>query len=224
MDRLTTPHGGTAARPDHGRADHERADHGRPAETPAVETASVVTPAAVTTSVETCGPGADWAELHRQWSGFVHAFARRALGDVRDAEDVTQQVFVAAWRGRDGYRADRGAFPAWLTGITRRKVADALAARSRRVELTVRAAERLATSPRPESDPEAALDRVVVAAALARLSAPQRRVLRLAFYQDLTQTQIAQVTGWPLGTVKSHTRRGLEQLRRSLRDDRVLAA
>ncbi|MFF4750445.1 RNA polymerase sigma factor [Streptomyces sp. NPDC002514] len=209
MDRLTTPHGAVTARP----------GLGRPAETPAAATSAAETPAA-----EACGPGADWSELHRQWSGFVHAFARRALGDARDAEDVTQQVFAAAWRGRDGYRADRGAFPAWLTGITRRKVADALAARSRRAELTARAAERLATGPRPESDPEAALDRVVVTAALARLTPPQRRVLRLAFYQDLTQKQIAQVTGWPLGTVKSHTRRGLEQLRRCLRDDRMLAA
>ncbi|WP_308190754.1 sigma-70 family RNA polymerase sigma factor [Streptomyces sp. HPF1205] len=177
-------------------------------------------------TADACGHDEDWSELHRQWSGFVHALARRALGDARDAEDVTQQVFAAAWRGRDNYRADRGAFAAWLAGITRRKVADALAARSRRAELTALAAEHLSADPGPgpESDPETALDRVVVTAALARLSAPQRRVLRLAFYQDLTQTQIARITGWPLGTVKSHTRRGLDRLRSCLRDDGLPAA
>ncbi|KIE25821.1 siderophore-interacting protein [Streptomyces sp. MUSC 125] len=173
---------------------------------------------------EADGLGTDWSELHQRWSGYVHALARRTLGDSRDAEDVTQQVFAAAWRGRAGYRAERGPIPAWLAGITRRKVADALAARARRAELTARAAERLATSRAPERDPDTALDRVVVTAALARLSAPQRRVLRLAFYQDLTQTQIAAVTGWPLGTVKSHTRRGLDRLRTCLQDDGVRAA
>ncbi|POX55071.1 siderophore-interacting protein [Streptomyces sp. Ru71] len=164
----------------------------------------------------------DWAVLHRRWSGLVHALARQALGDPREAEDVTQQVFAAAWRGRDGYTPERGTFPAWLVGITRRKVADALAARARRAELAAAAAG-LLPSPGEQAggDPEAALDRLVVGRALERLSEPQRRVLRLAFYQDLTQTQIARVTGWPLGTVKSHTRRGLDRMRRRLLEEGV---
>ncbi|MGV9629507.1 RNA polymerase sigma factor [Streptomyces sp. NPDC003487] len=174
---------------------------------------------------DTSRPADTWALLHRQWSGLVHALARQALGDPREAEDVTQQVFTAAWRGRHGYAPERGTFPAWLVGITRRKVADALAARTRRAELVAAAAGLLpAREERGGGDPEAALDRLVVGRALERLSEPQRRVLRLAFYQDLTQTQIADVTGWPLGTVKSHTRRGLERLRRSLQEDGVSAA
>lgn len=169
--------------------------------------------------------GATWALLHRQWSGLVHGLARQALGDPREAEDVTQQVFTAAWRGRAGYLPDRGSLPAWLAGITRRKVADALAARARRAELVKAVAGRLpARDDRGGGDPEAALNRLVVGRALERLSEPQRRVLRLAFYQDLTQTQIAHVTGWPLGTVKSHTRRGLDRLRRALLEDGVTAS
>ncbi|WP_432137785.1 MULTISPECIES: sigma-70 family RNA polymerase sigma factor [unclassified Streptomyces] len=167
----------------------------------------------------------DWAALHDQWAGLVHGLARRALGDPGDAEDVTQQVFIAAWRGRAGYAPERGAFPAWLAGITRRKVADALAARGRRAELAMAVAARLpAPAQGAGGGQEAVLDRVVVARALERLSEPQRRVLCLAFYQDLTQTQIAGVTGWPLGTVKSHTRRGLDRLRRCLEEEGVAAA
>ncbi|MEI5103140.1 sigma-70 family RNA polymerase sigma factor [Streptomyces sp. PmtG] len=150
------------------------------------------------------------ARAYHRWGPFVHALARRSLGDDREAEDVTQQVFLAAWRGRGGYAPRRGAFPAWLVGITRRKVADALSARTRRADL----ASALAAHPAdPAPAPDAVLDRVLVGHELARLSAPQRRVLSLAFYDDLTQPQIAEVTGWPLGTVKSHARRGLHRLR-----------
>ncbi|EFL29643.1 ECF subfamily RNA polymerase sigma factor [Streptomyces viridochromogenes DSM 40736] len=170
-------------------------------------------------------PHDDWATLHHQWSGLVHGLARQALGDPREAEDVTQQVFMAAWRGRHGYASERGSFPAWLVGITRRKVADALAARTRRAELATLATGLLPPPAQSSYDePETALDRVVVTGALARLTEPQRRVLRLAFYQDLTQTQIAGVTGWPLGTVKSHTRRGLDRLRRCLEEEGLSAA
>ncbi|MEU8542569.1 sigma-70 family RNA polymerase sigma factor [Streptomyces sp. NPDC048717] len=166
------------------------------------------------------GPGTptdDWTDLHTRWSGLVHGLARQALGDPREAEDVVQQVFTAAWRGRSGYTPERGTFSAWLVGITRRKIADALAARARRAELAVAAAGlRPVPVLAPEDDPERALDRIMIAHALDGLSEPQRRVLRLAFYQDMTQTQIAHATGWPLGTVKSHARRGLDRLRHSL--------
>ncbi|MFF1631136.1 RNA polymerase sigma factor [Streptomyces sp. NPDC058272] len=154
-----------------------------------------------------------------RWGPLVHTLARRSLGDAREAEDVTQQVFLAAWRGRRGYRPERGPFPGWLVGITRRKIADALSARTRRTELVRAAGALLALADDTRVRPEAALDRVLIRQELARLPAPQRLVLRLAFYEDLTQTQIAQHTGWPLGTVKSHRRRGLHQLRRRLRPE-----
>lgn len=76
-----------------------------------------------------------FALAHRRWGRLVHHLAARTLGDVRDAEDVTQQVFLAAWSGRAGYDPARGPVPAWLVGITRRKVADALTARTRRLDL-----------------------------------------------------------------------------------------
>ncbi|MCY0949299.1 RNA polymerase sigma factor [Streptomyces sp. H27-S2] len=161
--------------------------------------------------------------VYRRWRPLVHSMARRSLGDEREAEDVTQQVFLAAWRGRHGYRPGPGGLGAWLTGITRHKIADALGARTRRARAAAAASRAFpALVPRPgghawpEPEPERVVDRVLVLGELSRLPSAQQRVLRLAFYGDLTQTQIAARTGLPLGTVKSHMRRALHVLRRSL--------
>ncbi|MET9257389.1 RNA polymerase sigma factor [Streptomyces sp. NPDC048182] len=165
------------------------------------------------------------AEVYRAWGSLVYTLARRVLGDSGEAEDVAQTVFLAAWRGRAGFRPERGTLSAWLVGITRRKIADALEARTRRTELVATAGSLLALDERRRtSDPQAVLDRVVVGQSLAELTEPQRTVLSLAFYEDLTQAQISQVTGWPLGTVKSHARRGLHRLGRRLRDGELLAS
>ncbi|MCB8901706.1 MULTISPECIES: sigma-70 family RNA polymerase sigma factor [unclassified Streptomyces] len=156
------------------------------------------------------------AVAHARWHGLVHALAARTLGDAREAEDVGQQVFLAAWRGRAGYRPERGPFPGWLVGITRRKIADALAARTRRRDLVVAVGERLSPDGVSVPDHDRVVDRLVVTGELAKLPAAQREVLAMAFYGDLTQVQIAERTGMPLGTVKSHARRGLDRMRRSL--------
>jgi RNA polymerase sigma-70 factor (ECF subfamily) len=125
------------------------------------------------------------------------------------------------WRGRHGYRPERGALAGWIVGITKRKIADALAARTRRAELVASAGAVLALADPVAERPEAVLDRVVVGREMAKLPTPQQRVLRLAFYEDLTQTQIARRTGLPLGTVKSHARRGLHQLKHGLRQEEI---
>ncbi|WP_133914435.1 sigma-70 family RNA polymerase sigma factor [Streptomyces sp. NBC_00582] len=150
---------------------------------------------------------------YRRWSALVHSLAWRSLGDAREAEDVSQQVFLGVWRGRAGYRPERGTLGGWIVGITRRRIADSLAARTRRLRLAAAAGSELSVVDPDRDRPEAVLDRVLVRGELARLPAPQQRVLRLTFYEDLTQTQIAERTGWPLGTVKSHARRGMQRLR-----------
>ncbi|MEV5982547.1 sigma-70 family RNA polymerase sigma factor [Streptomyces sp. NPDC052114] len=156
------------------------------------------------------------AAVYRRWGRLVLGVAGRALGDGPDAEDVTQLVFLAAWRGRQGYRPGAGGLSGWLMGITRHKIADALAARSKRALIVAAVGARQETAPTVGPVTEQALDRLVVQRHLADLPSSQQLVLRLAFYADLTQAQISERTGLPLGTVKSHTRRGLRALRDGL--------
>ncbi|MER6746062.1 sigma-70 family RNA polymerase sigma factor [Streptomyces fungicidicus] len=162
-----------------------------------------------------------FAAIYRRWGSLVHTMATRSLGDTHEADDVTQQVFIGAWRGRNGFRPDRGALGAWLVGITRRKIIDALAARTRRLSLVDSAAHGAAPAATAAAAPDDVLDRVLLVEALSRLPHAQREVLCLAFFEDLTQAQIAERTGVPLGTVKSHARRGLHRLRMVIEQDHV---
>ncbi len=158
------------------------------------------------------GEAAALREAYDRYAGLVHAIALRSLGVQQDAEDATQQVFVKAWRSRATFDPDRGQLGGWLVGICRREVLDRLAARTRERGVLERVGPVVARTPAPEG-PERVVETMVVADALDQLPDPVRRVLRLAFYDDLTHQQIAAVTGLPLGTVKSHVRRGLERLR-----------
>jgi RNA polymerase sigma-70 factor (ECF subfamily) len=167
-------------------------------------------------------------EAYERHGGWVLASARRSLGSLHDAEDVTQQVFADAWRGRAGFDADRGVLGAWLAGILRRRVADRLGARGREARPGMRldVGETEAEGPGDLAGAEAPLaDQVVetllVADELARLPADQARVVRLAVLDELTHQQVAAATGLPLGTVKSHVRRGLARLRRRWEADGV---
>ncbi|MFN8026950.1 MAG: RNA polymerase sigma factor [Acidimicrobiia bacterium] len=162
-------------------------------------------------------------EAYDAHGSLVFAFCSRNLPSRADAEDAMQQVFVAAWQGRERFDAEKGSLPGWLLGIARHKVADQARAAGRRNDLVekqaaaVAVAEPVAGAPGPDG-PEVVLDRLVVANAMAGLPDEQRRTLELAFYDDLTHTQIAQMLGLPLGTVKSHIRRGLGRLRASLEE------
>lgn len=151
-------------------------------------------------------------EVYDRYGGLVHRVGAACLPSHHDAEDATQATFVAAWRGRGTYDPARGTLAAWLLGIARRQSVDRLRV-LRRQDLATAAAHQAVAAYPPEPSPERVVDRLIVSDELSRLTDEQRRVLELAFYDDLTHVQIAGLTGLPLGTVKSHLRRGLTRLR-----------
>ncbi len=156
-------------------------------------------------------------QAYDRWGGLVHAFCVRSLASRADAEEATAQVFVNAWRGRGGFDAGRGSLAGWLLGIARRAVADQYRAAER--EQAVLAALEQAQPPEPEPTPDELVDRLLVTDAMAQLRPEQRRAVGLAFYDGLTHEQVASAMGLPLGTAKTHIRRGLAVLRRRLEVD-----
>ncbi|TFV64264.1 sigma-70 family RNA polymerase sigma factor [Blastococcus sp. CT_GayMR20] len=161
-----------------------------------------------------------WA--YERWAGQVHGMAVRAFGPGPDAEDVTQQTFVSAWTGRAGYRPEKGPLPAWLVGVARHKIADTWARRDkerRQTEAAMSEMQSGTSGPVTAGVDNAVADRVLLLDELDLLGQPQRGIIELAFFEDLTHAQIATRTGLPLGTVKSHIRRTLERLRTRLEVD-----
>ena len=167
--------------------------------------------------------GEEWAlrAAYERFSALVHTIALRVLGNAADAEDVTQQVFVKAWRSASAFDPARGALEAWLLGITRNSVTDLLRIRERQRNLSNRIAAEVPLSRDSQNPPETVVDAVLVADELAALGEPQQQILRLAFYGGYTHDQIATHLAMPVGTVKSHIRRSLLHLRRRLEVDHV---
>jgi RNA polymerase sigma-70 factor (ECF subfamily) len=163
---------------------------------------------------------AAFAELYGRHAGDALGIATEICRDDGMAEDVVQEGFFAIWRSRADYRPQLGTFKVWSMRIVHNRAVDAFRAISIRPPLQ---AGRPPTVPAPAvdtdhplSDAIAASERTRLLVALGHLPSPQAEVLILAFYRDLSHTEIAVRLGLPSGTVKGRVRSGLEKLRYEL--------
>ena len=146
----------------------------------------------------------------------VYTFCRRTLDESR-AKDVTQEVFISAWRSRHAYEPARGSLAGWLIAIAKNRVIDNVRAERRHSER--RADDDPAAIP-VEAEVDRIGDRLMITEALRCLPARARQVISMHYFGDLTLRQIAEETSSPLGTVKSDLRRGLAQIRHQLESAR----
>lgn len=151
---------------------------------------------------------------------------RRVLRDPEAAAEVLQEVFWQVWREAPQYDPARGSPEAWLVMRAKTRAIDRLRSVRRRDRTFVAPVdESVATrDDGPVENPAVvAEDRQLVQTALAQLPEPQRRVIEMAFFEGLTQSEIAIRLREPLGTVKTRARLGLERLRSTLRGERMSA-
>jgi RNA polymerase sigma-70 factor (ECF subfamily) len=156
--------------------------------------------------------------LYEQYGAMAFSIAYRITGDRSAAEDVVQEAFVGAWRNAGRYADGRGTVRTWLLSIVHHRAIDAIRRRRPTVELPETEAGLPATLTLPDAwrEVELGLDRDAVRAAMATISAVQREAIELAYFGGLTQAEIAERTGVPLGTVKGRLRLGLQGLRAAL--------
>jgi len=152
------------------------------------------------------------AEIYERWSPLVYSFALRSLGNVADAETVTQRVFTSAWTSRENLDPSRDGLPGWLLRITRETIAETTGA--------VGQAQPSQTTTTTETEdtiqPAELAERLMLADEMSRFDAIPQQVLQMALYDDATHEQIAERMELTPGTVKSHIRRGLLRLRSRL--------
>jgi RNA polymerase sigma-70 factor (ECF subfamily) len=156
------------------------------------------------------------AALYDRYSGLVYAVAKRVLQDTGAAEEILQDIFYQLWRTAGSFDASRGTLPGWLLVTARNRAIDRL---RRRVT-----ADRAVTEEAPASFPfaleTAAFRNQMISrmkAALDGLPEAQRLVMEMAYFEGLTQSEIAERTSEPLGTVKTRMRTALQTLKRALK-------
>lgn len=155
-----------------------------------------------------------------QFGGLVWSLARRMMPDVHTAEDAVQDIFIDVWKNADRYDRSMGSEATFIATIARRRLIDRLRRMGRRpggAELNDAIHSPIEMG---EVEGKAGLSEQALAAreALAELSEDQQRVLQLALFHGQTHEKIASATGLPLGTVKTHARRGLMKVREALKN------
>ncbi len=154
-------------------------------------------------------------ELYDRYKTMAYSIAYRITNDASLAEDVVQDAFLGAWRNAAKYVEGRGSVKTWLLSIVHHRAIDAIRRRRPTSELPepTEAPPAALTEPDIWAEVASGLDAEMVRGAMDVLSPPQREAIELAYFGGLTQVEIADRTGAPLGTVKSRMRLGLLAMR-----------
>jgi RNA polymerase sigma-70 factor (ECF subfamily) len=159
-----------------------------------------------------------FSQLYDRFSTLVFTLAMRMLKARSDAEDLLQEVFVQVWRQAENYSAERGSPEAWIVNIARSRAIDKIRSIRRMQKSFVLTDDpaRVESSENVESSAAESETRLTMNSALANLPDTQRKVLELAYFDGLTQSEIADRLAEPLGTIKTRMRSGIQKLREIL--------
>ncbi len=156
------------------------------------------------------------SDLYDRYSGMLFAMLVRVLRDPQAAEEILQDLFLQLWRGAARFDANRGSLPAWLMVIGRNRALSRLRTREHREvpeDIEAFPANAVPSPVNIEDDAERSLLMEKLRTAMATLPAEQREAVELAYFEGMTQTEIAARTGSPLGTVKSRVRTAMQSLK-----------
>lgn len=153
-----------------------------------------------------------------QYGGLVWSLARRLTPNESDAEDAVQEIFVEIWRFADRFDATKASEATFVAMLARRRLIDRLR-RHNRQPVEEEFDDTLSVAPSAENAAEVGTDVARVAAAMAQMKPEQQQALHLSAWLGMSHGAIADKMGLPLGTVKSHIRRGLLALREQLGED-----
>jgi RNA polymerase sigma-70 factor (ECF subfamily) len=162
------------------------------------------------------GDRAAFEDLYRRYARSVFGLALRRLGDRGRAEDAVQETFASIWRSASSYRPERGPGAPWLYAVARNAIVDRARSRS---EPAMEAPEEEAHDPQPPERAEQSWVAWRVHRALEELPEREREVIALAYWSGLSQSEVAEFLGIPLGTVKTRTRAALAHLAEILEGD-----
>ena len=161
-----------------------------------------------------------FSELYSRYARAVYSLVSRTLRDRDTGEDVAQEAFTAVWRAARSYRPERGSAVAWLFTIARNAAVDA--ARARKPVAYGDPPDSPDPSPAPDVEVAAGLDAFRVHAAVDALPEREREVINLAYFEGLSQSEVADRLALPLGTVKTRTRAGLARLADRMEREQVV--
>ena len=162
------------------------------------------------------GDATAFSAFYDRFAATLYAVALRTLRDMKESEDIVQEVFLQIWQNARAFDAELGSAASWAVTMTRNRAIDRIRTSHRRAELLELRKEDLRPDPMMVDALEVREDSQRIRSAVSALPREQRQAIELAFFSGMSQTEISQFIEAPLGTVKARIRRGMSRLKEAL--------